>query len=77
MLRYIEEPFYAHRTILREFLNDKGDKVKYDECSSKPLEEAKKSCSNREYVYSGYIYYINGTRNESKELHHFFVNKKV
>ena len=50
-----------------------GQKIKYDGCSSRSLEESKT-------FYKGYYYigsnngtiFVNGTRNEFNTIHHFF-----
>jgi hypothetical protein len=51
-----------------------GQKVPYDVCSSNPLKEAKEALKHAfpHYVGSGHILFINGTKQESKELYHFF-----
>ncbi len=54
-----------------------GIKYAYDACHEGDLEKAKKWYGNNfKYIGSGYTYYINGTKNVSKKLHHFFVYKK-
>jgi hypothetical protein len=50
-----------------------GQRVPYDACSSNTLESAKEFYGRAfEYIGSGYVLFIDGTRNEFPELHHFF-----
>ncbi len=52
----------------------KGVRLEYDACSSSSLIEAKKSYKNDfpNYIGSGRVYFINGTKNISKYNLHFF-----
>jgi hypothetical protein len=61
--------------INRECLID-GKKIPYDFCATNmPLEYAKAFYFSCEYLGTGKVYFINGTRNESKNLTHFFKQK--
>jgi hypothetical protein len=56
----------------------KGKRKEYHGCSSKSLEEAKEYYKNNEtyrwkYIGSGTTYFVNGIRNESKEIMHCFI----
>jgi hypothetical protein len=52
----------------------KGKKVPYDACSTRELNKVKEALKHAfpHYVGSSRILYINGTKQESKELYHFF-----
>ena len=54
-----------------------GQRVPYDACSSDDsLEDAKAYYEKAfEYFGSGHVYFVNGTRNQSKTLMHFFRRK--
>ncbi len=66
---------FMRKKLKTECLID-GQKVDYDGCSISKLEEAKDFYKESfKYIGSGYIYFIEGTRNESKNLHHFFIFK--
>lgn len=48
----------------------------YDACAEGDLENAKKYYGkNFKYIGSGTVYFINGTKNEESELHHYFIHK--
>lgn len=51
--------------------------IVYDACSSNDsLDKAKKFYKNKfEYIGSSNTYYINGRKNISEKLHHFFKRK--
>lgn len=53
-----------------------GEIIEYDACSSNYyLQDAIKSYHAFDYIASSYIYYVNGIKNESQNLHHFFKYK--
>ena len=51
-----------------------GKRVPYNGCSQDSLEDAKAFYSKMgwEYIGSSHVYYTDGVRNETKDLHHFF-----
>jgi hypothetical protein len=51
-----------------------GIRQNYDICSSRSIEEAQKFYGDEyKYIGSSHVLYINGVRNEFKELHYFFI----
>lgn len=52
----------------------KGNAVAYDACSTSMLYKARGFYNPEifKYIGSGRTYYINGTENKSKRVHHFF-----
>lgn len=54
----------------------KGERLHYDVCSENDLEYAKNWYGDKfSYIGSGKTYFINGTRNQSSRVIHFFIKK--
>ena len=69
----MQEKFYQSRVIVNECLIDEKQ-IKYDVCSDKRLDKAIESMGEHfKLLGSGYIYFINGYRQKSLKLLHFFV----
>ena len=66
---------YGGDDIIRECYI-KAQIVPYNACATGSLEEAKRSYDKFDYIGSGYVFYINGTRNINKKLHHYFISKQ-
>jgi hypothetical protein len=51
-----------------------GEIIKYDVCTISPLEQSKSVFKKKypKYVGSGYTYYVDGVKNKSDVLVHFF-----
>jgi hypothetical protein len=70
-------PNEGARVYITEILiNNK--KIQYDICSSKTIDEAMEYYKDTEtvhyrYIGSGNVYFVNGTRKESKDIMHCFV----
>lgn len=52
-----------------------GKRVSYDACATGNLKEAKTYYKGYVYIGSGYIYYVNDTKNVARKKHYFFMNK--
>jgi len=64
--------YFPDEETKRECLID-GHCIPYDVCSRSSLDEAKAYYGEQfEYIGDSNVMYINGVRNESKSLYHFF-----
>jgi len=70
-----ERDIFTHRAETKCLID--GEIVFYDACSSNSSLAYAKAfyINNFEYIGSGYVYFINGVKNESKTQHHFFKRK--
>lgn len=65
---------YRDKETITEYEDENGNRHKYNACrEGVSLARAKMNYPTFTHVYSGYVYWVDGVRNESKHIHHFFV----
>lgn len=68
--------FELEKKLHNQYENEKGDRVDYDVCGCRSLEETSAFYGDKyEHVFSGFVTYHNGVRNVWHEEHHFFIRK--